>query len=394
MKPTQFINQKLIHFALSSCFLFGACSAEANNRSGNPDPRPEVKVGPVKKRTIKLALILDTSNSMDGLIDQAKAQLWNIVNQLAAASCNGEKPALQIALYQYGNDGLPAAEGYIQLVTPLTTDLDQLSEDLFRLRTNGGSEFCGQAIQTALRQLDWNANPDDYKVIFIAGNEPFTQGSVSYAEVCKQASSRNIIVNTIHCGSFDQGISESWQKGAQLGRGKYMSIDQNVKTEYIASPYDQKISELNYKLNDTYIPYGKEGEEKKQKMIEQDRNAAYYGTVNEVKRANVKASGAAYQWGKSDLTESSENGDVDYKALKPESLPAVMKNMSAVEKETYVKKKAEERKQIQTEIQQLNKQREEHVKQQKSAKKDASLDDAILNAITEQAKEQQFSFPK
>ena len=32
------------------------------------------------KKHIKVALLLDTSNSMDGLIDQAKAQLWDIVN--------------------------------------------------------------------------------------------------------------------------------------------------------------------------------------------------------------------------------------------------------------------------------------------------------------------------
>ena len=29
-----------------------------------------------KKNTIKVALLLDTSNSMDGLINQAKTQLW------------------------------------------------------------------------------------------------------------------------------------------------------------------------------------------------------------------------------------------------------------------------------------------------------------------------------
>ena len=34
---------------------------------------------------IKVALLLDTSNSMDGLIDQAKAQLWQIVNELSYA---------------------------------------------------------------------------------------------------------------------------------------------------------------------------------------------------------------------------------------------------------------------------------------------------------------------
>ena len=119
-----------------------------------PDPTPPVQ------RSIKLALILDTSNSMDGLIDQAKAQLWNIVNELAIAKCDGVKPNLEIALYQYGNDNLPAREGYIKLVAPLTTDLDEISASLFALRTRGGSEFCGQAIQTSLNQLDWDVRPE------------------------------------------------------------------------------------------------------------------------------------------------------------------------------------------------------------------------------------------
>jgi len=48
---------------------------------------------------IKVALLLDTSNSMDGLIDQAKSQLWELVNELSYAKCKHEsKPSLQIAL--------------------------------------------------------------------------------------------------------------------------------------------------------------------------------------------------------------------------------------------------------------------------------------------------------
>lgn len=34
---------------------------------------------------VQLAILLDTSNSMDGLIDQAKTQLWKIVNEFATA---------------------------------------------------------------------------------------------------------------------------------------------------------------------------------------------------------------------------------------------------------------------------------------------------------------------
>ena len=35
---------------------------------------------------VQLAILLDTSNSMDGLIAQAKTQLWNIVNEFATPS--------------------------------------------------------------------------------------------------------------------------------------------------------------------------------------------------------------------------------------------------------------------------------------------------------------------
>src|SRR5688572_9465784 len=85
-------------------------------------------VGPPKGQTIMIALLLDTSNSMDGLIDQAKSQLWKIVNEVdAAKSTDGIQPDLKIALYEYGNDGLPSAEGYIRQVSALTEDLDVIS---------------------------------------------------------------------------------------------------------------------------------------------------------------------------------------------------------------------------------------------------------------------------
>jgi hypothetical protein len=60
---------------------------------------------------IQLAILLDTSNSMDGLIEQAKSQLWKVVNELARSKRAGKHPRLEVALFEYGNDGLPEAEG-------------------------------------------------------------------------------------------------------------------------------------------------------------------------------------------------------------------------------------------------------------------------------------------
>ncbi len=353
-----------------------------------PDPTPPVQ------RSIKLALILDTSNSMDGLIDQAKAQLWNIVNELAIAKCDGVKPNLQIALYQYGNDNLPASEGYIQLVAPLTEDLDEISASLFALRTRGGNEFCGQAIQTSLNQLDWDVRPEDYKVIFIAGNEPFSQGTVPYSEVCRTAKSKGIIVNTIHCGDFETGIRESWKDGAVLAGGKYMAIDQNSKTEYIPSPYDDQIADLNTKMNKTYVQYGKEGRVKMENMQEQDDNSAEYGKVNSIKRAVTKSS-HVYKSESWDLVEANKDKSFEMEKVEEKYLPEEMKTMTIEERKAYVEQKTAEREKIKLEIQALNKKRELHVAKVKKEKGEKNtLDEAIVGAIRDQAKANRFVFPE
>jgi len=49
-----------------------------------------------KGKPVDVVLALDTSNSMDGLIDSAKRKLWAIVNDLAKIE---PAPTLRVALY-------------------------------------------------------------------------------------------------------------------------------------------------------------------------------------------------------------------------------------------------------------------------------------------------------
>ncbi|HAF29420.1 MAG TPA: hypothetical protein DCG75_10275 [Bacteroidales bacterium] len=347
-----------------------------------------------ESKSIKIALLLDTSNSMDGLIEQAKSQLWTIVNELAGASCDGKRPELQIALYEYGNDWLSPREGYIRQVTYLTKDLDLVSQKLFELRTNGGSEFCGQVIKTSLDQLDWNESHDDLKLIFIAGNEPFTQGGIDFHDACYRAKNKGIVVNTIFCGDFNEGVRTNWKKGAEITGGEYMSINQDCRTVYVSSPYDDRISELNSKLNDTYVSYGKTGYEKKQNQAAQDANATSIDKVNAVKRSVSKAS-HVYKNESWDLVDAAEQEDFEIAKVKEEELPAVMKGMNDDEKVKYVETKKKEREKIQKEIIELNTKREEYVKKQQTENSSETvLDDAMLKAIKTQAKSKNFKFEK
>ena len=86
-----------------------------------------------KPGTIQIALLLDTSNSMDGLLAQAKTQLWDIVNKMSGAHCNEQQALLEIALYEYGNSRLSSQEGFVRKVLAFSTDLDLISKELFSL---------------------------------------------------------------------------------------------------------------------------------------------------------------------------------------------------------------------------------------------------------------------
>ncbi|MCB0489338.1 MAG: VWA domain-containing protein [Cyclobacteriaceae bacterium] len=348
---------------------------------------------PAKDQRIMLALLLDTSNSMDGLIDQAKSQLWKIVNELAAAKCgDGSRPSIKIALYEYGNDGLPSSEGYIRQVSGLTDDLDLISEKLFALSTNGGNEFCGQVIKTSLNQLSWSTSPADLKMIFIAGNEPFTQGSVSYRLACGVAKEKGVVVNTIFCGNFDEGMRTSWKDGADIAGGSYMSIEQNRKTVYIATPYDDQIASCNERLNKTYLYYGASGEQKKAAQATQDRNAESYGQANKVERA-VSKSSHAYKNSSWDLVDAAKEDEEIIASAPAQELPPEMQGMSTEQRTKYVAQKAEERKKIQNEIQALNKKRQEYIASHSTNENDDSmLDAAMIKAIREKARALNFDW--
>lgn len=345
-----------------------------------------------KKPLIQIAILLDTSGSMSGLIDQARTELWAIVNQFIFARKNGKVPELQVALFEYGKSSIPQKDGYIRMIVPLSTDLDKISEELFTLKTNGGSEYCGWVIKEATDLLQWSNSPDDLKVIFIAGNEPFTQGPLDYRQTCHGAISKGIIVNTIHCGSENDGINGKWKDGALLADGKYMNINHNNKIIHIQAPQDNEIAELNKKLNDTYVAYGKAGKEYYHRQAEQDKNAAAVSKEAMLQRTVAKSSlhYKNYQW---DLVDAIQDDKVKIKDLKASDLPENMKNMSVKEKEAYIKNKAKQRTEIQQKIQKLNEKRKKYVEEEmkKQTKDNSTLGSAIIKAVDEQAKKRNFT---
>ena len=232
----------------------------------------EVKAQP---HTIDLAICLDVSGSMSGLIDSARAKLWAIVNDLALAK---PTPKLRVALLTFGHKTYPQESGWVRVDSNLTDDLDKISERLFALKTNGGTELVGRVVQASLDQLDWSKSKSALKLIIVAGNESADQDKeVDYRVVSKRAIESGCMVNAIYCGNPADPIALSWKDVALRADGSFHAIDHNRGTVSIATPFDKRIAELSTAMNATYIPLGTEGKRGWANQKVQDRNAASLG---------------------------------------------------------------------------------------------------------------------
>lgn len=342
-------------------------------------------------RTVELAICLDTSGSMDGLIDAARQKLWTIVNDLATAT---PTPDLRVALLTFGNDGHPAEQGWVRVDAPFTTDLDAISQQLFALRTNGGTELVGRVLDVSSR-LAWTPGDDVLKVAIVAGNESADQDQeVPFREVCPRLIANGVIVNAIYCGPENDNIAPAWREVARLADGQFASIDHNQGLVIIETPFDAELSKLSMDVNGTFCWFGEAGVEACSNQVAQDKNAAGLNTAAVATRAQTKANGI--YWNQNDLVHSVSNGTLKLDEVKKEDLPEEMREMTLIQQQEHLDKKAAERKAIEEKINELSKQREAFVDaemKRRSLDDGRSFDNAVRGAIREQAKAKGFTWP-
>jgi hypothetical protein len=378
----------LLSLGLVCGLLIGSAVAAEAEKPAAPKPAAgPADDGPL----IQMAILLDHSGSMSGLLNQAREHLWKVVNEFATLRRDGKPPRLEVALYKYGEAGPE------QLVV-LTDDLDKVSEALFAIQIAGGDEYCGAVIQAATRELKWSPNERDMKCIFIAGNEPFTQGPVDYRQACQEAIKKGITVSTIHCGAEQEGIAGMWKDGALLADGTFLTIDQDRVVAAIDAPQDKEITQLNEKLNTTYIAFGNETMRQKaaENQVAQDNNAAGLNNAALASRVLTKA-GANYHcaW---DLVDACKRGTIKIEDVKKEDLPKELQKLTKDELKAHVAKKEAERVKIQEQIKELSAERDAYVAKERqklaAANPNDTLDAALIDSVQTQAKRQGYTVEK
>lgn len=384
-----------IGIALFAALLFSFLRTQVTVQAGAIKSDPVVsEVDPhCEVRPIDLVICLDTSGSMEGLIDSARARLWDIVNSLAKAR---PVPQLRVGLITYGSPSRStAANGWLVKQTDLTTDLDTVYARMMALRTDGGDEFVGWALRRALDWMQWSRDPRALKLIFIAGNESADQASevFNFRYVGEEARNRGITINAIYCGDHQVGVRERWNEVAACGGGSYSAIDMRCGTVQIETPHDKLLLELNMKLNATYVPYGSLGSVSRKLQLDQDRNAERMGVASSASRTEAKA-GALYDNSGWDLVDGVRNKQVAVRDLKQSDLPPAMQAMPVEEREKYVETQAVARAEIQKQIAEVSASREQVLRdsRSRSAGGKQALDEAVIDTLRTQAKAKGFKF--
>lgn len=357
------------------------------------DPVASARSCQPERRDVDIVICLDTSGSMEGLIDSARARLWDVVNSLASAR---PTPRLRVGLLTYGSPhNATPAQGFIVKQTDLTSDLDTVYSRMMGMSINGGDEFVGWVLNDAVNSMNWSTDPKALRLIFVAGNESADQASnfYNFRNVARVARAKDITINSIFAGPRENGVSERWAEVATCGGGSYSGIDMQCGTVQIETPQDKLLLDLNLKLNATYVPYGDAGAGGVRRQREQDMAAQTVGPASAASRVAAKGT-AMYDNAGWDLVDAVAQGRVELKDLKKEALPAPMQTMPAEEREAFVKKNFSERAELQKQIAETQDARARFLKTARvqSAGGKTALDEAMEKALLEQAKAKGFEF--
>ncbi len=324
---------------------------------------------------IEVVFALDTTSSMDGLVAGAKKKIWAIANSLASGT---PRPKIKFGLVAYRDLG----DDYVTKKFALTEDIDQVYSDLMELRTKGGGdgpEHVNQALSEAINDFKWSKSDNVLKLIFLVGDAEPHNDYPNYptsTELAKLAKSKNIIINTVRCGS-DHDTEKSWKEISSMSGGNYLSIEQDGGMEAVATPFDKKLQELNLRLSETMYGSG---------SVERRRN--YHRKAQRRKQFDAEDAGnSAGYFGKTglmpegDLLQAVSKGAVSL--TDDNALPADVADLSLHERKAWFSSKKKERKALQKEIRRITKKRDGFVK--KNAPK-SGFDKNVEKTITEQSK--------
>jgi hypothetical protein len=360
---------------------------------------------PQKTPRIEVCFVLDTTGSMRALIDGAKQKIWSIVNQMASTK---PTPNIRMGLVGYRDRN----DAYVTQVFDLTNDLDAVYGNLIGFQALGGGdqpESVNQALHEAVNKLSWSRDRESLKLIFLVGDAPphmDYDDDVPYTVTVQRAISADITINTIQAGTIAQ-TTPVWQEIASKADGQFVRIDQTGNMRASVTPMDSDLARLSAELSSTAVPYG----DAKQQAAVNAKNAnanmnafggggggrggggaaanapALADRLTVLGRDAAAGGARSVVTGDGELIRDISIGKIKLEDVKESELPPNMQKMTVEERKKYVDEQLAKRKELQSKVDDLTKQRADYLKEEmsKQAGTPDSFDARVNDMVRSQA---------
>ncbi len=358
---------------------------------GNVVAKPDKAKTKKKKARMEVCFVLDTTGSMGGLIEGAKQKIWSIANEMISAK---PAPDIKLGLIGYRDRG----DQYVTQVYDLTDDVDEIYGKLMKFQAQGGGdtpESVNQALHESVEKMSWSKSRKVLKIVFLVGDAPphmDYQDDVKYPAVCEMAVKKDLIINTVQCGTM-ASTTPIWNKIAKLAEGEFVAIQQSGGVVAISTPYDEAIAKCNGKLGSTVCAYGSVLEQQSAlrknslALSAPGEAAADRATFNSKSRLSG-ASSYKVITGDQDLVALFEENKLKWSEVDEKKLPENLKKMSQKDREEYLQKQIEQRRSVQTELDDLLKKRQTFVIDEKKRLAEAGKGDGFDAKVSEMIHEQ------
>jgi len=341
---------------------------------------------------IDVVFVLDTTGSMGGLIEGAKAKIWSIANQMVSAK---PTPRLRIGLVGYRDRG----DEYVTKRYDLSDDIDAVYGHLQEFRAGGGGdtpESVNQALHEAVHEMSWSPGRDALKIVFLVGDAPphmDYSDDVKYPVTLQAAMKKDLIVNTVQCGGMTV-TAPVWKEIASLAEGKYVAIGQTGDMQVVSTPMDAELARLNREIGTTIVAYG--SERQRGAVMAKQAVAEAAAPAAAADRLAYNAATSKVVQGGGDLVDDLKEGRAKLAELKAEELPAELKGKSAEEQKAYLARQEKKRAELQAQVSDLVKKRQAYIdaeaKKAAAEGKGSAFDAEVARTLREQAKRKKIAF--
>ncbi|MFY2556558.1 VWA domain-containing protein [Corallococcus terminator] len=358
----------------------------------NPAQEPPVQDAKVKapRPEIEVVFVLDTTGSMSGLLEGAKAKIYSIASRIAQGR---PTPHLKVGLVAYRDVG----DDYVTKRFDLSDDLDTVFANLRRFEAGGGGdtpEHVGRGLGEAVSKLSWNQDRSVMKAIFLVGDAPPAKHNDDwdFKHWAKRAREQHIVVNTVRCGS-DEETQVAWKFVSKLTDGTFDSIDQSGGMVAVATPYDAELSKVNAALASKTLYTGKsEVQAANKARAEAMADLAPEAAAERISYMRKTSAGSGSARGAAPSSApKAVGGAVDLVAapaslasVRDDELPSELKGLSVEKRAERVQQLATEKKDLETQASKLAAEREAWLAKNRPEKEDA-FDANVMKGVKAQA---------